>query len=52
MIMNKNIANIVNCGDRICATLDCHGRRLASVNGTCFSSLGTKKEEIVIKSYL
>ena len=47
MIMNKNIANIVNCGDRICATLDCHGRRLASVNGTCFSSLEDVKHALL-----
>ena len=45
--MNKNIANIVNCGDRICATLDCHGRRLASVNGTCFSSLEDVKQALL-----
>ena len=37
--MNKNISNIVNLGDRICATLECNGRRLASVNGSNFNSL-------------
>ena len=37
--MNKNISNIVNLGDSICATLECNGRRLASVNGSNFNSL-------------
>ena len=37
--MNKNIMNIVNIGDRICATLECNGRRLASISGTHFASL-------------
>ena len=36
--MNKNIINIVNYGDRICASLECNGRRLASINGSCFSA--------------
>lgn len=45
--MNKNINNIVNCGDRICATLDCNGRRLASVNGTCYSSLEDVKHALL-----
>lgn len=39
MTMNKDISNIVNLGDRICATLECNGRRLASVNGSNFNSL-------------
>lgn len=44
--MNKNISNIVNRGDRICATLDCNGHRLASVNGTYFSSLEDVKRAV------
>ena len=45
--MNKNINNIVNFGDKICATLECHGRRLASVNGMNFSSLEAVKQALL-----
>ena len=46
-IMNNNITNIVNCGDRICATLDCNGRCLASVNGMNFASLDAVKRALI-----
>ena len=45
--MNKNIMNIVNCGDRICATLECNGHRLASINGNHFTSLEAVKRALV-----
>ena len=45
--MNKNISNIVNLGDSICATLDCGGRRLASVNGINFTSLDAVKRALL-----
>ena len=45
--MNKNISNSVNCGDRICATLECNGRRLASVNGSHFTSLEAVKRALM-----
>ena len=45
--MNKNIYNIVNYGDRICATLECNGHRLASVNGSDFSSLESVKRALL-----
>ena len=45
--MNKNINNIVNPGDRICATLECNGRRLASVNGSGFDSLEAVKRALL-----
>ena len=45
--MNKNLNYIVNCGDRICATLDCNGRRLASVNGSEFASLDAVKSALL-----
>ena len=45
--MNKNISNIVNLGDRICATLECNGRRLASVNGSGFASLEAVKRALL-----
>ncbi len=44
--MNKNITNIVNCGDKIIATLECNGRRLASVTGTHFASLDAVKRAL------
>ena len=47
MTMNKNIINIVNYGDRICASLECNGRRLASINGSCFSSLDAVKSALL-----
>ena len=45
--MDKNIYNIVNCGDHICASLDCNGRRLASVNGYDFTSLDAVKQALL-----
>ena len=45
--MKTNINNIVNCGDHICATLDCNGRRLASVNGSDFPSLEAVKRALL-----
>ena len=45
--MNKNISNIVNLGDRIVATLECGGRRLASVNGMNFASLDAVKRALL-----
>ncbi|MBQ9555956.1 MAG: hypothetical protein IJV05_07010 [Muribaculaceae bacterium] len=45
--MNKNIANIVNLGDKILATIECNGRRLASVNATHFSSLEAVKRALL-----
>ena len=47
MIMNKNLNYIVNNGDHICATLECNGRRLASVNGVNFSSLDSVKSALL-----
>ena len=44
--MKKEI-NIVNRGDKICASLECNGRRLASVNGTDFSSLEAVKGKLL-----
>ena len=45
--MEKNLTNIVNCSDKICASLECNGRRLASVNGTGFSSLEAVKRVLM-----
>ena len=45
--MKKNISNIVNRGDQICATLECNGRRLASVNGMNFTSLEAVKRALL-----
>jgi hypothetical protein len=47
VIMNKNLNNIVNYGDRICASLECNGRRLASVNGVNFTSLEAVKNALL-----
>ena len=41
--MKTNFNNIVNRGDRICASLECNGHRLASVNGSDFPSLDAVK---------
>lgn len=43
--MNKNY--IVKLGDRICATLECNGHRLASVNGINFASLDDVKSALL-----
>ena len=45
--MNMTLSNIVNYGDRICASLECNGRRLASVNGTNFGSLAEVKAALL-----
>ena len=45
--MNMTLSNIVNYGDRICASLECNGRRLASVNGTNFRNLGEVKAALL-----
>ena len=45
--MNKYISNIVNPGDQICATLECAGQRLASVNGMNFNSLESVKRALL-----
>lgn len=45
--MIKNIYNIVNLGDRICATIECNGRRLASVNGSDFNNLESVKRALL-----
>lgn len=45
--MNTTINNIVNCGDKICATIECNGRRLASINGTQFTSLDAVKSALL-----
>ena len=45
--MNTGIINSVNLGDSIIATLDCNGHRLASVNGTQFSSLEAVKRALI-----
>ncbi len=47
MTMNMNICNIVNLGDMIYATLECNGRRLASVNGSDFVSLDAVKRALL-----
>ena len=47
MTMNKNIINIVNYGDRICASLECNGRRLASVDGMQFTSIDAVKRALL-----
>ena len=45
--MKKSISNIVNRGDKICATLECNGRRLASINGMNFNSLEAVKRALL-----
>ncbi len=45
--MKKDIINIVNMGDRICATLDCNGRRLASLDGKTFPSIDSVKRALL-----
>lgn len=45
--MQNQVNNIVKSGDRICATIDCNGRRLASVNGNSFSSLEAVKRALL-----
>ena len=45
--MKNDINNIVNRGDKICATLECNGHRLASVNGSDFPSLESVKQTLL-----
>lgn len=45
--MNTNFEKIMNCGDKICATLECNGRRLASVNGMGYASLEAVKSALL-----
>ena len=45
--MNSIQNNIVNYGDRICATLECNGHTLARVNGSDFSSLQAVKRALM-----
>lgn len=45
--MKTNINNIVNIGDQICATLECNGHRLASINGMNFNSLEAVKRALL-----
>ena len=45
--MKKNLMNIVNCGDEIFASLECNGRRLASVKGAGFPSLEAVKRALL-----
>lgn len=47
MNMEKNEMNIVNSGDKICATLVCNGRRLASVEGVDFNGLEAVKRALL-----
>ena len=45
--MNTNMNNVVNCGDRICASLECNGRRLANIQGVDFVSLDAVKNALL-----
>ena len=45
--MNKNCNNIVTMGDRICATLECNGRRLACIDGMNFNSIDAVKRALL-----
>ena len=45
--MQNQLNHIVNCGDHICASIDCNGRRLASVIGTNFSSIESIKRALL-----
>ena len=45
--MNTNVSNIVNLGDRICASIACNGRRLASIEGQSFTSLDAIKRTLL-----
>ena len=45
--MNKNVNNIVNYGDSICATLECNGNRLANITGVNFTSLDDVKRALL-----
>ena len=48
--MTNNIFNIVNCGDRICATLECNGHRLASLDGKNFPNMESVKRALLDKA--
>ena len=45
--MKKNEMIIVNSGDKICATLEYNGRRLASVEGIDFNGLEAVKRALL-----
>ncbi len=45
--MNRNLNNIVNYGDKICATLECNGRCLARVNGMGFTGIDAVKRALL-----
>ena len=45
--MNTNNSNIVAIGDHICATLECNGSRLASVDGMQFTSIDAVKRALL-----
>lgn len=45
--MNNHLNNIVNLGDQIIATIECNGRRLASVSGADFTSLAAVKRVLL-----
>lgn len=45
--MKKYMSNIVNSGDHICATLECNGRRLATVEGKDFNCLEAVKRALL-----
>ena len=45
--MKHNIINTVSLGDRIFATLDRQGNRLASINGSCFESLDAVRSALL-----
>lgn len=47
MTMEKILTNNVNSDDRICASLECNGRRLATINATGFSSMETIKRAML-----
>lgn len=43
----SNMNNIVNRGDRICATLECNGHRLAAVDGSDFQSFDAVRRALL-----
>lgn len=45
--MKKDLFKIVEAGDRICATIECNGRRLASINGNGYDSLEAVKKALI-----
>ena len=43
----SNMNNIINRGDRICATLDCNGHRLAAIDGSDFQSFDAVRRALL-----